>query len=402
METVFISELKPFLDAIAEKMNLYVPKTSASPAPGRGGTSSVEPKTGQGSRKAGSQHYVFSKYDPSAERPVEFNNIRTCMPVKEFLFPLRELAAVFPEPIEPEEIKPFAVFGLKECDLRSIEILDKVFTEEEFEDPFYIARREKMFIISSDCFDPGESCFCNIIEGKAYPDRGFDLNLTQVTGGFVIEIGSKKGKEFVDKHSDFGELSRAEPQAGAGRAELFTKVSIDALAERDRIRTKTLEQLEKNNAELIFDTPIRDMMNETYDSDVYDIEATTCVECQACTRVCPTCHCFYLYDTKQGPRSAGTKQDYFAKMKMWDSCMRCAYAQVAGGANPRKILGDRLRHRLMHKFVYFLDRYGLQMCIGCGRCVDAEAGDVDIRAVLKKLNEEFKNTKVKNRRFQGK
>jgi sulfhydrogenase subunit beta (sulfur reductase) len=301
---------------------------------------------------------------------VEFNNIRACTPVKEFLFPLRELAAVFPEPVEPEDIKLFAVFGLKECDLRSIEILDKVFTEEDFEDPFYIARREKMFIISSDCFDPGESCFCNVIEGKAYPDHGFDLNLTQVTDGFVIETGSQKGEKFVEKHS-----------------ELFAKASSEALAERDRIRVETLEQLEKNNAELKFDTPIRDMMNETETSDVYDIEAATCIECQACTRVCPTCHCFYLYDTKQ--------QDYFAKMKMWDSCMRMAYAQVAGGANPRKVLGDRLRHRLMHKFVYFLDRYGLQMCIGCGRCVDAESGGVDIRNVLKRLNAELMNAKVK-------
>jgi CO dehydrogenase/acetyl-CoA synthase alpha subunit len=43
----------------------------------------------------------------------------------------------------------------------------------------------------------------------------------------------------------------------------------------------------------------------------------------------------------------------------------------------------------MHKFSYFLERYGLDMCVGCGRCVDAEAGDVDIREVLKKLNEEL-------------
>jgi len=386
METVFISELKPFLDAIAEQMDLYVPKKtgqdSRKPAPSAllgAGLSGVE--------GAGSQHYVFNRYDPSAEVPVEFNNIRACMPVKEFLFPLRELAAVFPEPVEPEEIKPFAVFGLKDCDLRSLECLDQVFLENDFEDPFYVARREKMFIISSDCFEPGESCFCSVLDGKPYPDRGFDLNVAlvsakasagagQITEGYVIEIGSKKGKEFVEKHS-----------------ELFTEPSDESIAERDRIRAETTKQLEQNNAELKFDTPIRDMMTETYDSDVYDMEAETCVECQACTRVCPTCHCFYLYDTKQGPRSAGTKQDYFAKMKMWDSCMRMAYAQVAGGANPRKILGDRLKHRLMHKFVYFLDRYGLQMCIGCGRCVDAEAGNVDIRAVLKRLNEELKGRK---------
>ena len=70
--------------------------------------------------------------------------------------------------------------------------------------------------------------------------------------------------------------------------------------------------------------------------------------------------------------------------------MRLAYAEVAGGENPRKVLGDRLRHRFMHKFSYFLDRYGIDMCVGCGRCVDAEAGDVDIRRVLKKLYQELK------------
>jgi len=82
-------------------------------------------------------------------------------------------------------------------------------------------------------------------------------------------------------------------------------------------------------------------------------------------------------------------------MKMWDSCVRCAYAAVAGGANPRKIVGDRIKHRLMHKFVYFLDRYGINMCVGCGRCIDADAGGIDLREILKKFNEEYKKEKSK-------
>lgn len=341
MENIFISELKPLLDAVAEQMELYVPKKMQ-------------------------QHYVFNRYDPTAETAGQFSNIRTCTPVKEFLFPLRELAAAFPEPFEPAEIEPFAVFGLKQCDLRSLEILDKVFLEDEFEDPFYVARRQKMFIISSDCFDPGESCFCNVLGGQPFAQSGFDLNVSQVKGGFIVEVGSQKGKDFVQK-----------------RSELFEAVPDGALAERDSNRDQTHRQLEQNNVDLKLDAPVGDIVGASHDSDVYDEEAKTCVECQACTRVCPTCHCFYLYDTKQ--------KDYFGKMKMWDSCMRLAYAQVAGGANPRKVLGDRLRHRLMHKFSYFLDRYGIDMCVGCGRCVDAEAGEVDIRVVLKKLNEELKD-----------
>jgi ferredoxin len=221
-----------------------------------------------------------------------------------------------------------------------------------------------MFIVSSDCSKPGESCFCSMLAGKPYPEDGFDLNVSHVTDGFLIQPGSAKGKEFLFAH-----------------AEMFGEVPDALLAERAKLREAAQGQLEQITRDFLLDAPVGQMVEWGYRCDVFDEQARTCVECQACTRICPTCHCFYLYDAR--------RQDYFAKMKMWDSCMRVGHAQVAGGANPRKMLGDRLRHRLMHKFAYFLERYGIDMCVGCGRCIDAETGDVDIRAVLKRLNDEF-------------
>ena len=340
METVFISNLKNMLDALAKDMNVYVPKKT-------------------------SEHYIFSIYDPNASTPVEFNDIRTCEPVKEFLFPVREPAAVYPSPSQPDEIRPFAVFGLKECDLRSIEILDKVFIEDDFVDPLYTARREKMFIIASDCTEPGETCFCNIFGSSGHPQAGFDLNVAKIKDGFIIESGSQKGRDFL-----------------AANSTLFADAPHAAVKERDENRRKTLDQLAKNNADLKFDASLKEIVEDIDDTEIYDEAAETCIECQACTRVCPTCHCFYLYDTSQ--------KDYFAKMKMWDSCMRMAYAAVAGGENPRKVLGDRMHHRMLHKFVYFLERYGLDMCVGCGRCVDADAGGMDIRNLFKEMDEQRK------------
>ncbi|UCC21694.1 MAG: 4Fe-4S dicluster domain-containing protein [Planctomycetota bacterium] len=348
METLFINDLKPLLDAVAKQMDLYVPKKSGD-------------------------YYVFSRYDKEGDKGFEFNNIRTCTPIKEFLLPVCELAAMTPGPFQPEDIKPFAVFGLKDCDLRSIAILDKVFAEEEFKDPFYTARRDKMFIISSDCSDPAESCLCNIFDGQPFAESGFDLNVSKVADGFIVEAGSQNGEDFVKKYS-----------------QLFTSVPKAVMAERDQRRAQAQKQLQENNAELAFDRSVKDIVEGSWESEVFDSEAKNCIECQACTRICPTCHCFYLYDTKQ--------KDYFAKMKMWDSCMRMAYAAVAGGANPNEVLGDRLKHRLMHKFVYFVDRYGTNMCVGCGRCVDAEAGGIDLREVLKKLSHEQKGEGKKKAR----
>jgi sulfhydrogenase subunit beta (sulfur reductase) len=340
METAFISKLKPLLATIAETMDVYVPVPAGT-------------------------HYACRKYDPMGTTEPELNEIRMCTPVKEFLFPARELAAVLSGSIPPQQAKSFAVFGLKACDLRSVEILDRVFLEEDFEDPLYSTRREKMFVVSSDCSAPGTSCFCHILEGQPYPENGFDLNVSRVADGFVVQSGSEKGNSFLFAH-----------------AALFGEVPDDLLAERAQRRADVQRQVAEAMRDFHLDAPLSEIVEQRCASDVFEEQVRTCVECQACTRICPTCHCFYLYDTRQ-------PQDYFAKMKMWDSCMRVGHAQVAGGANPRKMLGDRLRHRLLHKFTYFRERYGVDMCVGCGRCVDAETGNVDIRTVLKLLNDEF-------------
>lgn len=338
MDAVFVSKLKSLLDALAEKMDVYVPVKV-------------------------SENLVFSKYDPKSGREVEFNAVRTCTPVKEFLFPLREIAATTQEKPESMQLKPFAVTGLKDCDVRSIAILDKVFAEDDFKDTLYMARREKMFIVSSDCTEPGKSCFCPLFEGKGFSEKGFDLNIAPIKGGFIVDIGSRKGREFVESNDG-----------------LFADVPASLMEERNTNRANVRHRLERQSTEYAPSMLKPQLLEMAQDSEIFDEQAKDCIECQACTRVCPTCHCFYLYDSKQ--------KDYFTKMKIWDSCMRFGYAMVAGGANPNKVLGERLKHRLMHKFVYFLERYGVNMCVGCGRCIDADAGGIDLRQVLKKLSEE--------------
>jgi ferredoxin len=349
VESFFLSRLKPLFDVIAEQGELYIPYNEEG-------------------------YFTFTRYDSERMKEIAFNELRVCQPVKQFLFPLREIAAVFPEPTEDADIKPFAVYGLKDCDLRAIQILDKVFAEEEFCDPSYLERRKKMLIISSDCSNPAESCFCQMMDGDVFPQAGYDLNISKIKDGYIIQSGSDKGLMVLRENES-----------------LFADVPHAALTERDENRKQAQKQLEHILADYQFNMPIRQIMDEGCESAIFDNEAKGCVECQACTRICPTCHCFYLYDEKQS--------DYYQKMKIWDSCVRLDYATVAGGENPRRLLTNRTLHRLMHKFVFFLDRYGVQMCVGCGRCIDACAGETNIRDVLKKLYEESKannNQKLKN------
>lgn len=349
METVFLSRLKPLFDVIAQQRDLYVPVSEEG-------------------------YFSFTRYNPEQHPEIAFNELRLCQSAKQFLFPLREIAAVFPAPVENPDVKPFAVFGLKDCDLRSIRILDNVFADEEFCDPSYLQRRENMLIISSDCYNPAESCFCTMMDGDVYPQAGYDLNVSKIKDGYIIQAGSDKGLVLLRENES-----------------LFAEVPHAALSERDTNRQQARKQLDDLLVDYQFDIPPSQIMNEGCESAIFDGEAAGCVECQACTRICPTCHCFYLYDEKQA--------DYYQKMKIWDSCVRLNYATVAGGENPRRLLTNRTLHRLMHKFVFYLDRYGIQMCVGCGRCIDACAGETNIRDVLKKLYEESKvpnNRKLKN------
>ena len=48
------------------------------------------------------------------------------------------------------------------------------------------------------------------------------------------------------------------------------------------------------------------MIERNQASKVWQEEAKTCVECGACTKICPTCHCFFLYDQKDDKQMART------------------------------------------------------------------------------------------------
>ena len=65
--------------------------------------------------------------------------------------------------ILPEELKEqaFVVFGMKACDVKGVEVLDKVFLAEPV-DTFYAARREHGVIVAMACHEPEESCFCSV------------------------------------------------------------------------------------------------------------------------------------------------------------------------------------------------------------------------------------------------
>lgn len=314
--------------------------------------------------KKGDQRF-YRKFDSYSEDNdgMTVGEVRAFEPLKAFFSPAREkVADGFKPDVPAGGNKPFAIVGVKACDLKGFKVQDFVFRNEDFTDPFYSALRERNLIISSDCTTAIGTCFCRAVGIQPYPQEDFDLNLSTVTGGFIVTAGSDKGKSLVEKQKP-----------------LFQDVDSRLQAELKEQRDRVTAEVDTNiaNEDVPDQARYKDIIEKNFESGIWEDEAKTCVECGACNTVCPTCHCFFLYDQKEG--------EHMARFRAWDSCMIKDFARVAGGANPRSHLWMRLRNRFEKKFDFFPKVADVYACTGCGRCISACPAKIDIRKVLKKL-----------------
>ncbi|HER42944.1 MAG TPA: hypothetical protein ENO08_00605 [Candidatus Eisenbacteria bacterium] len=295
-----------------------------------------------------------------------FDGFRTVEPLKGFAQYLRCPVASYPsadsDEMRGEDSFPtLIVVGARACDLYALELVDKVQVEGDFVDPFYKIRREKMIVIGADCTDCGESCFCNLLGNKPWPERGFDLSLSKVGGGFLVEHGSDRGKGIMEENAD-----------------LFTETREGHVKARDDARRQLLSKLEKQNDSFPAAEKMPGVIREALTDEVWDEIAARCVECGACTNICPTCYCFLLFDQK-------TDGGHYQRAMSWDSCQVTGYARMAGMLNPRPRLADRVKHRYYHKYDYLVLSHGAIFCTGCGRCIDTCSAGIDMRESLKRL-----------------
>jgi len=242
-----------------------------------------------------------------------------------------------------------AVLGLRACDLRGLQVLDKVFLDEPV-DEHYRSRRERIILISLDCVEPWEACFCTMLGHKPYPEDGFDVNLSPIEDGMIVELGSPRGLSVFEALAEFA-----------------VEVNQEMLERRKKTRERAERKLGYSRVQGLEGV-------ERLKEDEWKKFSRPCVECGACLNICPTCYCFSLTERKA--------ESEFMRMRFWEPCILEGYQKVAAGINPRPELHSRLANRMLHKFSYYFQRYGSYACTGCGRCVEACLGKIDIRELL--------------------
>ena len=249
--------------------------------------------------------------------------------------------------------------GIKPCDLKALQHLDKVFVS-KFHDPYYKARREGTLIVALNCTDPLDYCFCAYVGSGPKAEGGYDLAMTDIGDAFLVDVGSEEGLKLVKLNLD---LFRPALESDVRRGEERVK------AARDRILRQGLPDLSK-----AYESFVR-----SFESPLWLKYSGKCLACGKCNYACPTCRCFDVYDDPSLDMRSGKR------VRVWDSCHFLSFTRVAGGHVFRKERVSRFKQRVYHKYCYSLDEVGELSCVGCGRCVEVCPAGIDLREVLKEV-----------------
>jgi formate hydrogenlyase subunit 6/NADH:ubiquinone oxidoreductase subunit I len=239
----------------------------------------------------------------------------------------------------PEPQVRHAFLGVRACELAALRVQDRVFLEGPYVDPIYKSRREGCFIVAVNCTQAASTCFCTSMQTGPRCRSGFDLALTELAQGFVVECGSDAGAALWQR------LPLREPR----REELDAAESA-----RERAVQQMTRQMDT--------TGIRDLLLGNLNHPRWDEVAGRCLSCTNCTMVCPTCFCSSVNEV------ADLDASHIERRRTWDSCFNIDFSYMNGG-QVRNTIRARYRQWLTHKLASWIDQFGSSGCVGCGRCI---------------------------------
>lgn len=248
--------------------------------------------------------------------------------------------------------EPTIIFGGRPCGAKGAAVFDRVYLGDRFPDPYYRTARENTLFVTLTCDSPGHTCFCHWVGGGPDDPTGSDVLVTAVEGGYVLQTVTEKGESLLGGPilTD-GEAKLDEAEAVRQKA----KAGLSPAPDLGRARESLVA---------VFD-----------DRAFWEDVSAGCINCGACTYLCPTCYCFTITDEANGLSGK--------RLRTWDTCMSFQFTLEASGHNPRPTKAQRLKNRVGHKFSYYPARYGGPIaCCGCGRCVRKCPASLDIREIV--------------------
>ena len=252
---------------------------------------------------------------------------------------------------EEPEIKPTAIFAARACDIAAMELQNQHFLQQEFIDPFYKARHDRLLIIAVNCSTPADTCFCHSTGDGPFVKNGADIILTELKNGFLICADSDEGEQ------------------------LLKGLDLKYLTVEQRTEYESIEQNARNQKRKLPAFDIQSRLLKELDNENWHSIAAKCLSCGNCTSVCPTCFCHNEVDT---PSLDGKTAEHFRE---WDSCFSQGHSYIHG-ITIRSETSQRYRQWLTHKFSTWHEQYGRSGCVGCGRCISWCPVGIDVTESL--------------------
>jgi sulfhydrogenase subunit beta (sulfur reductase) len=290
----------------------------------------------------------FLPVDNAAAICFDYDN--TASSPKEFFFPQYECMFTF-SGASNDNIKDknggeeIVLFGLRSCDVKGMELLDK-FYERTFEDDYYLSKRRKSVIISVACSELNQQCFCTATKTGPVLEEGFDIQLISTGEDYAVQVGSQKGLELFEKYRGlFG------PEVGADVKEL-------------------LAQAKKKGPKFNLQKVYENLKQDKVDGQFWEDIAGRCQSCGLCLFLCPTCSCYTVTDRV-------TPDGESRRNRQWDACYFRGFTRMAAGYDPIRNNKEMIKRKYLHKLVQQIDEFETSGCVGCGRCNLACVGNVN-------------------------
>ncbi len=291
----------------------------------------------------------------TGEAPFDWDAAQPLSGAKRFLLPSREpMLAWHGEDVRATlpAVAPFALFGVRACDLAAVTVLDRVMGD----DPWYRRRRDAALLVGVACLAACPTGFCIDVDAGPFPHAGADLSLVPLPDGRVLlDVASERGRDALARAAITTAAADAPALAAHDRAETDARATFAT-------RPYVAHAIARVDAHAVEDAE-------------WGALGPSCFACTGCTSVCPTCACFTIVD--QACDGDGVR------VRHLDSCLLEGFQREASGNHPAPRAADRVRrywsHKLSHEFVPALGRIG---CVGCGRCDVTCPGGIGATAVL--------------------
>jgi ferredoxin len=307
---------------------------------------------------------IVSFKDITKPSEITTDYLNSQVPPKDILFQQTETMFTFDlgkkGTIAPKDIdtKKTVIFGIRPCDAKNFKILDYVFKDDDFEDPYYLTKRDNTILVGMGCVHPGVNCFCTSLGDGPISTQHMDVLLTDIGDQYYVEIQTGKGEHLI----------KALPK-------LFTSA-----AEKDAKKKKDIEKKATGEITRYMKTEnIAEKLETLFENKLWKMISLKCLGCGTCTYLCPTCHCFDIQD--EATLTQG------ARIRVWDTCMSPEYTIHASGHNPRPERMNRMRNRVYHKYNYYPKNYDEIACVGCGRCITNCPVNIDIIEIINTAQE---------------